>query len=95
MAIKPGSIVKCVRQSGWRKLFPILGINIPIVGKTYTVRSVYFAEGFENGLYLEEIHNKPLPMTGVEPSFNESEFVEISEEKNEIKKIANEELILN
>ena len=95
MAIKPGSIVKCIRQSSWNLTFPFLEINIPTVGKTYTVRSVYVAEGYENGLYLEEIKNGHLPLTGLEPSFNESEFIEISEEKNEIKKIANEELILN
>jgi hypothetical protein len=95
MAIKPGSIVKCVKQSSWNKTFPSLEITIPIVNKTYTVRSVFVSEGYENGLYLEEIKNGPLPLTGIEPSFNESEFIEISEEKNEIKKIANEELILN
>ena len=93
MAIQPGSKVRCVKKSGWNKIIP--SITIPVLDKSYTVRGIYVAEGYEDGIYLEEIVNSPLPLTGIEPSFNVSEFEEIQDEKNAAKEIAKLELYLN
>lgn len=54
---------------------------LPKVGEIYMIRGFY---GNNESLYLEEIINKPLPITNVEPSFNKDAFEEVLEKNNEI-----------
>ena len=75
--MKVGSIVECVKPSGWPEAFPMLNVKIPKVGRVYTVRGIYEKDGYQTGLYLEEIVNDPLPFVNVEPSFKIDEFREL------------------
>lgn len=88
--MKVGSLVECVKKSGWEDNKYGLNIKTPKKGSIYVVRGFYETK---KSIYLEEIVNPVLPISFVEPSFEIECFVELlPPEKCSLEELFEEEL---
>ena len=77
--MKIGELVVCIKISEWAYIHrSIASVVVPKVGTTYRVRGIW---GDGESIYLEEIINKPLPLTNTEPSFKVHIFRKLTKEE--------------